>query len=145
MRALSQLIEINIRAWRERDDGASKSKSVSGPDHRAQSLLALLRIAQHLSGKRADPAPFREAQRRRHRFSVGVLPRFGAIVLLDPCGAELFEHAPLAVAAAGQRLRLGQRICRVIDVPLLGKALGDPREIGSRAPSQPRSRIFRDR
>ena len=49
-------------------------------------------------------------------------------------GAEPFEHAPLAVAAPSQRLGLGERISRVVDIALLGEALGDPHDFGLARP-----------
>ena len=47
-----------------------------------------------------------------------------------PAARSFFEHAPFAIAAPGQRLGLGQRIGRVVDIALLGKPVGNSREVG---------------
>src|SRR4051812_25729678 len=129
MSALRQLLGVDLRARCERQDRPRKTEAMARADHRPERLLPRLRIARRLCRKRADPASLGEPQRRRHRLSVSMLACPGAIVLLYAGGAQPFEHAPLAVAAPGQRLGLGERISCVVDIALLGKALGNSGDI----------------
>ena len=50
----------------------------------------------------------------------------GPVVLLDAGEPQLLVEPALAVAAAAQRLRLGERIGSIVDLAELGKARGEP-------------------
>src|SRR5258708_304048 len=128
--ALGKFLKVDVGAGREGDNGAGEAESMAGADHRAERFLPLFGIAYCRSGKGAEPAPFGEAQRGRDGLGLRMLPRCRAVLLRHSRRAQLLEHTPFAVAAPRQRLGLGQRIGRVVDIPLLGKAVGNAGEIG---------------
>jgi hypothetical protein len=141
---LAQFVDIDKLAGRDCGDCPRQRERMPRSDHRRDRLLALLGIRGR-SGERPDPAPLGEAERRFDRLSVGMVARRGAVFLADPCNPQFVIEAALAIAAAAERLRLRQRISRVVDIAELAKALREPLELGfARAAPPPLADLARE-
>src|SRR6185503_5580098 len=63
----------------------------------------------------------------------------------DPGNPQFVIEAALAIAAAAERLRLRQRISRIVDIAELAKALREPLELGfARAVPTPLADLARE-
>src|SRR3954471_669040 len=129
-RALGDLSAIDLAAGRKADDLAGQREGMAGADHRRQRFLAVLVVARRRRGEGPEPPPFGESQRGGQRFAIGVVAGGFAVGLLDAGRAQLVDQPPLAVAAAAQRLRLGQCVGGIVDIALACEPRRNALEIG---------------
>src|SRR5689334_1486812 len=102
---------------------------MTGANHCCDRPLALLGVGDGRP-ERADPSPLGVAQCRFDPLAGSMLPGRRAVLFADPGELQFLLEPPLAVAAAGKRLRSCKRKGRVVDVPELGKAARERTDVG---------------
>lgn len=88
---------------------------MTGADHCADRFFALLRIALSCS-KWADPPSLRETERRLDGMRIRMFARGISVLFPDLRRTQSLLNTPLAITAAGQRLRFRECIGGVIDI-----------------------------
>ena len=78
---------------------------------------------------RLPPVLRREALREALPGMVDLIARRRAVLLLHPGDAQLLGHAPLAIAARREPLRLAQRIGRIVDIAAFRESVRDRRQV----------------
>ena len=129
---LGQLLRVDLRTGRKRDDRPRQPEAVAGADHRRQRLLPLpsdraapvLRTGRSCAAWRSAARPRRLPH--RHARARSAPSASSTPAARSFCRPRAVCHSRAPVSAS----RLRQRIGRVVDIALLGEAVGNRFEIG---------------